>query len=278
MYIYIFQMPSTKEDWDSVARDFKELWQFDNCLGAIDGKHIQIIKPVNSGSYYYNYKGTFSIVLMAVVNANYEFMMVHVGTNGRISDGGVLHESTFYQKLANNNLNLPNPTVFNENQYILPYTFVGDQAFPLMLNLMKPYPEKHITREERIFNYRLSRARRVVENAFGILASRFRVFLSPITIDVTNVSAIVLAACALHNYLRRNATNRYIPLSYVDCEDMRNGVVIPGQWRDIGELMPLQQIPRPANITAKEVRETYKNYFNNEGSVPFQNKMALGRN
>lgn len=114
---------------------------------------------------------------MAVVNAKYEFMMVHAGTNGRVSDGGVLHETTFYKKLVNNNLNLPNPTVSSEGHHVLPYTFIGDQAFPLMVNLMKPYPDKNITRKEKIFNYRLSRARRVVENAFGILASRFRVFL-----------------------------------------------------------------------------------------------------
>lgn len=213
---------------------------------------------------------------MAVVNANYEFMYLHVGTNGRISDGGVLQETTFYQKLVGNNLNLPDAAVCNENRYVLPYTFIGDQAFPLMTNLMKPYPDRNITREEKIFNYRLSRARRVVENSFGILASRFRVFLTQITIDVKNVDAIVLAACALHNYLRRNAPINYIPSLYIDREDADNGTVILGHWREVGELMPLQRLPRPANVTAKEVRETYKNYFNNEGRTSFQNKMVFG--
>lgn len=214
---------------------------------------------------------------MAVVNANYEFIMLHVGTNGRVSDGGVFQDSNFYQKLVHGNLNLPDATsIPNENQYVLPYTFIGDQAFPLMANLMKPYPDKHITREEKIFNYRLSRARRVVENAFGILASRFRVFLSPITIDVQHVDAVVLASCALHNYLRCNGGNKYIPSSYVDCENIDTGEVIRGQWRDIGELMPLQQIPRPASLIAKEVRDRYKTYFNNEGATTFQNKMVFG--
>lgn len=152
-------MPSTDEEWISVAHDFKSLWQFDNCVGAIDGKHIQIVKPANSGSYYYNYKGTFSTVVMAVVNANYEFIMVHTGINGKVSDGGVFQETTFYKKLVHKNLNLPNATIVNDTQYVLPYTFVGDQAFPLMVNLMKPYPDKHITKEEKIFNYRLSCAR-----------------------------------------------------------------------------------------------------------------------
>lgn len=77
-------MPSNKQEWKQVSDGFDQLWKFKNCLGAIDGKHIIIKKPSNSGSYFYNYKGTFSLVLFAVVNANYEFIYVHMGTNGRL--------------------------------------------------------------------------------------------------------------------------------------------------------------------------------------------------
>jgi len=72
-------VPSTEQEWKHVADGFNQLWQFRNCLGAIDGKHIIIKKPQKSGSYYYNYKGTFSVVLFAVVNANYEFIYIHMG-------------------------------------------------------------------------------------------------------------------------------------------------------------------------------------------------------
>ena len=176
--------------------DFQSLWQFNNCLGAVGGKRVQIAKPANSGSYYFNYKETFSIVMLAY--------------NGRISDGGFLQETAFYHKLINKKLNLPNPTTPERTNLQLPYAFVGDQAFSLMENLMKPYPDKNLTKEEKIFNYRLSRARRVVENAFGIMASVFRVFHSVISADVKHVDAIILACCALHNFLRRHAPNRYM--------------------------------------------------------------------
>ncbi|XP_039967931.1 protein ANTAGONIST OF LIKE HETEROCHROMATIN PROTEIN 1-like [Bactrocera tryoni] len=83
------KVPQSESDWKKIADDFIEAWNFPNCIGAIDSKHIAIIKPAKSGSFYYNYKKFHSIVLMATVNANYEFIVADVGTNGRISDGGV---------------------------------------------------------------------------------------------------------------------------------------------------------------------------------------------
>lgn len=79
---------------------------------------------------------------------------------------------------------------------------VADEAFPLKENLMKPYPAKSLDDASRVFNYRLSRARRVSENAFGILVHRFRIFQSTIPLGPKKAEVIVLAAVALHNYLR----------------------------------------------------------------------------
>nr|CAH7722722.1 unnamed protein product [Callosobruchus chinensis] len=92
------KFPSSQEEWLEIADGFKNMWDFEYCLGAMDGKHIAIKKPVNSGSFYYNYKGFHSRLLFAIVNANYEFIYAHTGTNGRISDGGVLRETDFSQK------------------------------------------------------------------------------------------------------------------------------------------------------------------------------------
>ncbi|KAL1448219.1 hypothetical protein WDU94_000600 [Cyamophila willieti] len=78
---------------------FEMKWDFPHCLGAIDGKHVDIIPPCGSGSQYYNYKGRHSLVLMAIVNANYQFLLCDFGTNGRISEGGVLQNTKFFEKL-----------------------------------------------------------------------------------------------------------------------------------------------------------------------------------
>lgn len=164
-----------------MARDFADNWNFEHCMGAMDGKHVAIKQPAHSGSYCFNYKSYFSIFLFAIVNANYEFLYVHVGTNGRVSDGGVIQETDFYDKLENERLNIPPPANFTNSQICAPYVFIGDDAFQLTEHIMKPYRRNiNSPRAEKIFNYRICRARRVVENAFGIMSCRFRVLLSTI--------------------------------------------------------------------------------------------------
>ncbi|MCL4153914.1 UNVERIFIED_CONTAM: hypothetical protein GTU68_035447, partial [Idotea baltica] len=127
--------PSTHEEWKEVAKEFDSLWQFPNCCGSIDGKHIRIKAPQNCGSYFYNYKGFHSVVLMALVNANYEFLYVDIGCNGRISDGGVFANCVLGRRLITDDLNLPECNMAED----LPYVLIGDDAFPLHKNLLKPY-------------------------------------------------------------------------------------------------------------------------------------------
>ncbi|KAJ8937774.1 hypothetical protein NQ318_013961 [Aromia moschata] len=94
------QFPLTKEDCCKIASELKNKWQFINCGGALDGKHIRIVPSPHSGAQYH-YKNFYSIVLMALVNANYEFIFINVGKTGRYSDGGVLEYTEFYHKLMN---------------------------------------------------------------------------------------------------------------------------------------------------------------------------------
>lgn len=77
--MFFLQFPTSTEEWLTIADQFDNRCQFPNCGGAIDGQHIRINQPPHSCSMYYNYKGYFSVVLMAVVNANYKFMFVDVG-------------------------------------------------------------------------------------------------------------------------------------------------------------------------------------------------------
>ena len=162
------------------------------CIGSMDGKHIVIRPPPNSGSYYFNYKHTFSIVLLAIVDADYKFLYVDIGCNGRISDGGVFKNCNIYQMFEEKKLDVPELTPLPGTTTLSPYVLIADDAFPLKTYILKPYSQVGLTNEKRIFNYRLSRARRVMENAFGILSNRFRVFMSPINLVPEKVEAITM--------------------------------------------------------------------------------------
>ena len=87
--------PENEEEWLAIAAGFEDVWQLPHCVGAADGKHVRILHPRNSGSVFYNYKGYYSIVLMAVVDANYNFIFADVGCQGRISDSGVMRNTLF---------------------------------------------------------------------------------------------------------------------------------------------------------------------------------------
>ncbi|XP_004917635.1 uncharacterized protein LOC101731903 [Xenopus tropicalis] len=263
------QLPKTPEEWKQVSQEFEDYWNFPNCGGAIGGKHVHINPPAHSGSFYLNYKGFFSVVLLAIVNAKYEFMMIDVGKNGRLSDSGVIEQTRFYRALKESKLNLPPVT---ETTKGLNFHFVADEAFTLHEHLLKPFPPPVLSKDRTVFNYRLSRARHVVENAFGILASRFRIFHMPINLSPEKIGIVVTACCVLHNFLRRNDTEGYAPLNMLDRENIDNGTFIPGEWRsERPRLVPLQSVePETIESAAERNRDKYMEYFNGPGAVEWQ--------
>lgn len=154
--------------------------EFPHCIGAIDGKHVMMQCPGNSGSSYFNYKGWHSIVMLAICDANYCFTFLDIGNYGRHSDGGIFSSSVFGKALEEDRLGIPEPDCICGQTKKTPYFLVGDAAFPLKTYMLRPFPGKYLPDSKRVFNYRLSRARRVIENAFGILATKFRIFRRPI--------------------------------------------------------------------------------------------------
>lgn len=122
-------------------------------------------------------KGNHSIILLAVSDANCCFNIVDIGAEGRRSDAGVFASSDLARLLDTNSLQLPPDRHLDSSEFKFPYVLVGDEAFPLTSYMMRPYSQSgNLTVTKKIFNYRLSRARKTVECSFGILAARWRIF------------------------------------------------------------------------------------------------------
>ncbi|KAJ8386201.1 hypothetical protein AAFF_G00176250 [Aldrovandia affinis] len=250
-----------KEDWMTIAEEFRQHWNFPNCLGSIDGKHVNIQAPSKSGSLYFNYKGTYSIVLLAVVDARYRFRVVDVGAYGRRSDGGTLASSKFGKALQNGRLDLPEDRLLPEAEHLgcQPHVFVADEAFPLQRHLMRPFPGSNLSRRNRVFNYRLSRARMIVENTFGILSAQWRMYRRVIGTSPGNVEKCVKATCVLHNFIRWTA----------------GSPAAERQAPDPVDLQPIRRVgTNNATREAIHVRETLASYFSAEGAVPWQDNVA----
>ena len=268
--------PSTTQEWLQIAEDFEEEWNYPHCIGAIDGKHINMECPQNAGSAYFNYKSFHSIVLLAICDAKYCFTFVDIGAYGSTNDASVLSNTT-YGKAFNElptSLNLPSPAP--KANKTLPYVLLGDDIFPLKPWLMKPYPGRNLAEPERIFNYRLSRARRTIENAFGILSAKWRIFRRPIKANVDLVEKITKGAICLHNYLRLTENAKYVPTGFVDSED-DSGQIIPGDWRTVlhNDENGIPTMNRIAGnrytFEAASSRTDFKEYFNSaDGEVPWQ--------
>jgi hypothetical protein len=93
------QFPQATEEWKEIAAEFKNHWQFNNCGGVEHGKHVRTVPPPNSRALYYNYKNFYSIILMALVSANYKFIYVDAEKQGRMSEARVLEYTSFSDRL-----------------------------------------------------------------------------------------------------------------------------------------------------------------------------------
>ncbi|KAK4314107.1 hypothetical protein Pmani_014596 [Petrolisthes manimaculis] len=107
------KLPTSSSEWQEVASTFSTAWNFPNCLGALDGKRFLVIKPSNSGSEYFDYKSHNSVIMLALVDADYKFLYVDVGGQGRASDAGVWDRCNLRKYLEENKLKVPAVVLHN---------------------------------------------------------------------------------------------------------------------------------------------------------------------
>ena len=186
------------EERQKVIKGFESTWGMIQCVGSIDGCHIPIMPPALNHTDYFNRKGWYSIILQAIVDHEYLFRDICVGWPGSVHDARVYANSAIFKKIRDENV-LDGDTRIIQGKDI-PIFLIGDSAYPLTKHLMKPFSfNTSLTAAQKTFNYRLSKARIVAENAFGRLKARWRRLTKRCDMNVCNVPHIVAAACILHN-------------------------------------------------------------------------------
>lgn len=202
-------------------------------------------------------------------------IFVDIGGYDRRSDGGIFKDSIIGQKLTRKEMNLPEWKSLTIDGPPLPYVLIGDEAFPLTEYLLRPYPGKAgLTQNRTIYNYRLSRARRTIENTFGILVCQWRILKRPIICIVDKAMKIVQAIVCLHNWIRHQdlEENQYVTPTIVDQDGPDE--FLPGSWRQEINNSALKDITRcstnNSSQQATKICEEFCTFFNNEGAVPWQ--------
>ncbi|VDL82464.1 unnamed protein product [Nippostrongylus brasiliensis] len=248
-----FPIP-TPSTWRNAVEQFRTQWDYPAAMGALDGKHIACVCPSRSGSSFFNYKGHYSIVLLALVDANYRCILYDLGASGRSSDAGVFMTSPMKTYIEEHDADFPSPVQLG-NIGKVPCHFLVDQGFRLTTRFIRPYSDAEASSDSKsaYFNFKLSRARRVVENYFGILANRFRILLRPIYATPENIKTITMAIMILHNLLVASI----------------GGVAVAERY-GISEVFADQEnVGAVGNVAteAKNVREMMKNYFSRRDNV-----------
>ncbi|XP_043464633.1 protein ALP1-like [Leptopilina heterotoma] len=207
------------------------------------------------------------------------FSWVDIGDYGSVSDVSAFQHTEFYRRLENNIANIPNPVNLPNSNIMSSYFIVGDGIFTLRPYMMVPYKRNRpLTPLQKLFNYRLSRARQTIECAFGILSARWQILQKKMAFKLKTSISIVQALVCLHNFIitRELAAyeeqQQYFPERLMD-QFIRANNAAEEEENNLNDELPLndyennngydQDIIVNADINENEVRISLANYFVN---------------
>lgn len=179
--------------------------------------------------YVHFFQRYHSIILMAACDADYRFIYVDVGSPGSDGDMNVFSKTDIGRSILEGSDDMNFPPDSEINGELMPFFFVADDAFPLTNRIMKPFGGRQLTNNQKIFNYRLSRARRTIENAFGILVAKWGCLRNEFLFQPDKVKVIANACCALHNYLINRRSPPYVTSNTIERTNPTNGEIIEGE-------------------------------------------------
>ncbi|ETN77527.1 hypothetical protein NECAME_03191 [Necator americanus] len=191
--------PITRQYLEKVAEKTQELYDYPRAVGFLDGRHVAIKKPNGGIEEYLNYKNFQSIVLLAICDADYRFLLFDVGLPGNLGDASVFRSSSIF-------------TFFNECDDLFPetadlgsvgpvqYHILTDDGLGQGVRYIEPFPGRSAdTGSKQRFNKKHGCARRVIDIAFEMLQRRFAVLQKPLQLEPNRGGRLVTSLLILHN-------------------------------------------------------------------------------
>ncbi|XP_067615356.1 uncharacterized protein [Eurosta solidaginis] len=237
-------LPNKKSsDWRKISEQFESEGLLPNCVGAIDLRTIQLRCPKKDLVSFYQKKGKYIFSIFGACDAKYKFTGIDVAVHQN-KEVGEVWTTGFESKVIKGLLHLPERKFLPNSNIRFPYYFVGDSTCALKPNIMRPFPDissKYKRDNIETFNWHLNRTYQKIDNTFGVIAARWKIWTTPMVMAPKKMEIVVKATILLHNFALTHDTTSYMPFGYVDRYE--GDTLIRGDWRhDIVPLMKPRKI------------------------------------